>query len=206
MEIEETTEMRLIRHWRSGDRKAGDKLLRRYEPVLTRFFSRRVNRNIEDLVQRTLLACTQAVERFEGRSSFKSYLLGIAQYQLLLSLRSDTGPVHETPLLSTRPDDSPSQLAAVREEQLILIKALLKLEPEFRRVIKMFYWAGRSVEEIAAELGIRPGTVKSRLARGRAQVRATIMSMQLSPDLRSEALREFVEWTLLRPEPADDPK
>lgn len=201
MEIEETTEMRLIRNWRSGDRKAGDKLLRRYEPVLLRFFSRRVNRNVEDLVQRTLLACTQAVDRFEGRSSFKSYLLGIAQYQLLLSLRSDNGPVQEAPLLVTRPDDSPSQLAAFREEQFILIKALLKLEPEFRKVIKMFYWAGRSVEEIAEELQIAPGTVKSRLARGRAQVRGIITSMQLSSERRAEVLREFLEWTLLRPEP-----
>jgi RNA polymerase sigma factor (sigma-70 family) len=198
MEIEENTEMRLIRHWRSGDRKAGDKLLRRYEPVLTRFFSRRVNRNVDDLVQRTLLACTQAVERFEGRSSFKSYLLGIAQYQLLVSLRSDGGPVQEAPLLSTLPDDSPSQLAAIRQEQLILINALLKLDPEFRRVIKMFYWAGRSVEEIAEELCIRPGTVKSRLARGRAHVRATIMSMHVRPELRADALREFAEWTLSR--------
>jgi RNA polymerase sigma-70 factor (ECF subfamily) len=200
MELEETTEMRLIRNWRSGDRNAGDKLLRRYTSVLERFFARRVAHNVDDLVQRTLLACTQAVDRFEGRSSFKSYLLGIAQYQLLMSLRVETSSPVEAPTLSTRPDESPSQLAAFRQEQLILVSALIKLEPEFRRALTLFYWGGLSVEQIAEELGVRPGTVKSRLSRGREMIRERLMTMKLRDDVRAEALRELVEWTASRRE------
>jgi RNA polymerase sigma-70 factor (ECF subfamily) len=200
MELEETTEMRLIRNWRSGDRNAGDKLLRRYAPVLKRFFSRRVAHNVDDLVQRTLLACTQAVDRFEGRSSFKSYLLGIAQYQLLMSLRVETSSTAEAPTLSTRPDESPSQLAAFRQEQLILVSALIKLEPDFRRALTLYYWGGQSIDQIAEELGVRPGTVKSRLARGREMIRERLMAMTLRADVRSEALRELVEWTASRRE------
>lgn len=200
MEIEETTEMRLIRNWRSGDRNAGDKLLRRYAPVLERFFARRVAHNVDDLVQRTLLACTQAVDRFEGRSSFKSYLLGIAQYQLLMSLRGETSTAAEAPTLSTRPDESPSQLAAFRQEQLILVSALIKLEPDFRRTLTLYYWGGLSVEQIAEETSVRPGTVKSRLARGREMIRERLLTMTLRADVRAEALRELVEWTASRDE------
>lgn len=199
MELEETTEMRLIRFWRSGDRKAGDTLLRRYTPVLERFFSKRVAHNVEDLVQRTLLACTQAMERFEGRSSFKSYLLGIAQYQLLMSLR-EAGMVQEIPLLSTRPDDSPSQLAAFREEQLIVVHALIRVDPEFRRVLELYYWKGLSVDQIAEQLRVRPGTVKSRLARGRAALRDNVTSMNLRAETRGQAIREVVDWLASRTE------
>lgn len=202
MDPEETTEMRLVRTWRSGDRDAGDKLLRRYAPILHSYFSRRVGRNVDDLVQRTLLACIQSMGRFEGRSSFKSYLLGIAQNQFLMSLRSD-GPLVSSDValsLSTRPDETPSQLAAFRQEQLILVMALLKVEPEFRLVLKLFYWGGCSVEEIAEELGIRPGTVKSRLARGRAMLRANVIGMNLPQKSCDEALREVAEWVHSRQE------
>lgn len=192
--------MRLVRTWRSGDRDAGDKLLRRYAPILHSYFSRRVGRNVDDLVQRTLLACIQSVTRFEGRSSFKSYLLGIAQNQFLMSLRAEGPLAHGDGELSTRPNETPSQLVAFRQEQLILVMALLKVEPDFRLVLKLFYWGGQSVEEIAEELGVRPGTVKSRLARGRAMLRANVISMNLPPKACEEALREVVEWTHSRDE------
>lgn len=195
MEMEETTEMRLIRFWRSGDRKAGDRLLRRYEGLLYRFFSRRVSRDIDELVQRTLLACAQSVGRFEGRSSFKSYILGIAHNQFLASLRARGSTDAEPPTLTTAPEHTPSQLAAFREEQLILVLALIKLEPEFITPLKLFYWGGRTVEEIAQELAIPVGTVKSRLARGRVLVKENVMRMNIAPGLRDEALREVVEWT-----------
>jgi RNA polymerase sigma-70 factor (ECF subfamily) len=195
MDPDETTEMRLVRTWRSGDRDAGDKLLRRYAPILHSYFSRRVGRNVDDLVQRTLLACIQSMARYEGRSSFKSYLLGIAQNQFLMSLRSDGPLVSSDVGLSTSPEHSPSQLVAFRQEQLILVMALVKVEPEFRLVLKLFYWGGCSVEEIAEELGIRPGTVKSRLARGRAMLRANVIGMNLPQKVCEEALREVVEWT-----------
>jgi RNA polymerase sigma-70 factor (ECF subfamily) len=200
MDPDETTEMRLVRTWRSGDRDAGDKLLRRYAPILHSYFSRRVGRNVDDLVQRTLLACIQSMARYEGRSSFKSYLLGIAQNQFLMSLRSDGPLVSSDVGLSTSPEQSPSQLVAFRQEQLILVMALVKVEPEFRLVLKLFYWGGRSVEEIAEELGIRPGTVKSRLARGRAMLRANVIGMNLPQKVCEEALQEVVGWTHSRQE------
>ena len=78
--------------------------------------------------------------------------------------------------------------------------ALLKVEPDFRLVLKLFYWGGRSVEEIAEELGIRPGTVKSRLARGRAMLRANVIGMNLPQKVCEETLREVVEWTHTREE------
>src|SRR5262245_16618145 len=123
---EEITEVRLLRKWRSGDRSAGDKLLRRYAPILQAFFHRKVARNVDELVQCTLLACVQGIERFEGRSSFKSYLLGIAHNQFLMSLRTRGHQKEEDAPLSTRPEDTPSQLVAVKEEQRILISALIQ--------------------------------------------------------------------------------
>ncbi|MGC4093967.1 MAG: sigma factor-like helix-turn-helix DNA-binding protein [Polyangiaceae bacterium] len=78
--------------------------------------------------------------------------------------------------------------------------ALIKVEPDFREPLKLFYWGGLTVERIAEELGIPLGTVKSRLARGRVLVKENVMHMNIAPHLRDEALREVMEWTLARDE------
>lgn len=201
MEPEETTELQLIRHWRSGDRLSGDRLLRRYVPVLKSYFSRRVSSNVDELVQRTLLACVQSVDRYEGRSSFKSYLLGIAHHQFLMSLRSETkhtaarGPAS----LATLAEHSPSQLVAFRQEHCLLAQALIKLSPEFLDVFKLFYWSQLSIEQIAETLGIPAGTVKSRLARGRVELKAIVSALDARERERDDALRELSSWVAARP-------
>lgn len=171
------TERRLLTRWRAGDRDAGDALLRRYAPVLYRFFSRRVSHNVEELVQRTLLACAQGIERYEGRASFKSYLIGIAQNQFLMNIRSEAKERHRSTLPTPEPpSQTPSQLLAVKQEHRQLLETLMHVNEEYRGVLKLFYWQGLSVEEISNQLEIPVGTVKSRLARGRESVRQGLLA------------------------------
>jgi RNA polymerase sigma factor (sigma-70 family) len=199
MSYEDTTE-RLLVSWRSGSRDAGDQLLRRYVPELTGFFGRRSSGNAEELVQRTLLACTQNVGHFEGRSTFRTYLFGIARNQYLMFQRGRSYTGHDPVNLVTRPEEGPSQLAAVRQEHVILVLALRRVEPEFSIVLRKFYWQERSIVEIADELGIAVGTVKSRLARGRASLKAHLARVHAREDVRSDALRELVSWFEARKE------
>src|SRR4051812_44332729 len=110
MKDEDGTEAKLLEDWRAGDRSAGSTLLRHHTPALQRFLGRRTSRNVEDLVQRTLLACVESISRFQGRSTFKAFLLGIARNQFFMSLRSDSGSAGEPIGLCTWPEESPSQL------------------------------------------------------------------------------------------------
>jgi RNA polymerase sigma-70 factor (ECF subfamily) len=171
---DEPSETALLARWRAGDRDAGSELLRRYIPVLTTFFRRRTNRNVEDFVQRTLVVCLDAVGNFEGRSSFKSFLLGIARNQFLKGLAGNNRPTEEPTTLTTFPEDSPSQLLASKQELEVLLDALTTVGTPFRDVLRMFYWEGMAIEEIAVALAISPGTVKSRLGRGRAMLKERI--------------------------------
>jgi RNA polymerase sigma-70 factor (ECF subfamily) len=193
MQQDDTTETLLIR-WQGGSRDAGNQLLHRYVPELTGFFGRRVLGNADELVQRTLLACTQSVGKFEGRSTFRTYLFGIARNQYLMYRRAEAYAGQEPITLSTGPDESPSRLAAVRQEHVILVLALKRVEPEYSIVLRKFYWEERSLLEISAELGIPLGTVKSRLARGRASLKEELAHVQLKDDLRSATLSELVSW------------
>jgi RNA polymerase sigma-70 factor (ECF subfamily) len=171
MNCDDIAEETLIERWRAGDRQAGSELLGRHILDVTAFFRRRTTRNVDELVQRTLVACIDAVERFEGRSSFKVFLLGIARNQFLTSLRGTSQPCEERSPTTTFPEDSPSQLVASKQELQVLFVALGTVATPFRDVLEMFYWEGNSIDEIASTLGISPGTVKSRLGRGRSMLR-----------------------------------
>jgi RNA polymerase sigma-70 factor (ECF subfamily) len=190
---DDTTE-RLLLNWRSGNRGAGDRLLNRYVHELNGFFGRRSRADADDLVQRTLLACAQNLERFEGRSTFRSYLFGIARNQYLMHRRAEAEAGHEPVTLPTQPDESPSQLVAVRQEHVTLILALRQIEPKYSLVLRKYYWDEYSLEELGLELDLPLGTVKSRLARARAALKAELAKSKLNDDVRSDALRELLSW------------
>jgi len=174
MTDDDGTEAKLLEEWRAGDRAAGDELLRHYTATLHAFLGRRTNRNVDDLVQRTLLACVESIRHFEGRSTFKAFLLGIARNQFFMSLRSDSGAAGEANGLVTWPEESPSQLFVAKQERQLLGAALAKVAPPFRTVLKLYYLDGLSIDEISQVLGISDGTVKSRLSRGRSMMRGML--------------------------------
>jgi RNA polymerase sigma-70 factor (ECF subfamily) len=174
--------------------------LHRYVPELEGFFGKRAGGNADELVQRTLLACTQSVARFEGRSTFRTYLFGIARNQYLMFRRAEAYAGAEPVTLTTCPEESPSQLVAVRQEQVLLVMALQRVEPDFALVLRKFYWEERSLEEISKELEIPLGTVKSRLARGRGSLKAHLARVPMREESRKAALSELVSWFTTRPE------
>ena len=191
MNATDPTDLSLLNAWRTGNRAAGDQLLRRYEPLLHRFFARKVSGSTDELVQRTLVACVQAITRFEGRSSFKSYLLGIAHNQFLMSLRARGAHDSQSETLAGEREETPSQLVVVKQEFRLLLRALAEVGAEFGSVLSMYYWDGMSISEIAEKLQIAPGTVKSRLWRGRAALKVRLLQLNLPPESLMQQFNEL---------------
>jgi RNA polymerase sigma-70 factor (ECF subfamily) len=175
----------LAHQWRAGSNEAANELVRRHQPALAAFLRRRAERDIDDLVQLTLIACLEAVHHFEGRSTFKNFLFGIATNQVRMELRSSRSRETKNRLYAVS-DMGPSareseqrepQDAFIRCEEARVVAAAMECTPaSFREVLRLFYWDDLSVEQIAAKLDLPVGTVKSRLARGRTLVAARIRS------------------------------
>ena len=66
------------------------------------------------------------------------------------------------------------------DETLDIRGALRQLSPEHRRVLVLYEMCGLSVPQVAAETGVAPGTVKSRLSRARAALEAALGSDYLT--------------------------
>ncbi len=187
----------LLDAWAQGDADAGDELVRRYVDVVHRFFASKLDGDIEDLAQTTLLACVQQRAHFRGEASFKTYLLAIARRKLMLHLRKSYRGERALRLNDVSMLDivgSPSQRVLEREEFRLLAFVLRQLPLELQMTVELFYWEELATADIAIILEVAKGTVKSRLARARELLREGVENAAASPQLRRSTLENLDDW------------
>lgn len=158
------TDDELMLAHRVGDPRAFEELFDRYREPVWRFFRRRVfdPRRSEELVQETFLAVLRAAGRYEARSSFRSYLFGIASNVLAASRREGQR--------ETGSDVDAIDIAAPGTDATTVLwvrQALAELDEKDREVLMLREYEQLSYEEIAAVSGVALGTVRSRLFRAR---------------------------------------
>ncbi len=137
----------------------------------------------EDVTQEALVKAWVGVRRFRGDARFSTWVFRIVHNASTDALRQRTRRprlvAHESAdergaeePVSTAP--GPEDLAVVREDQIRLRRALDSLPAPWRSVLLLRDVQDRSYEEIAEVTGQRLGTVKSRLHRARAALRAAV--------------------------------
>lgn len=168
--------MELVLAWRAGDGDAAAALAERYFPAVLAYFKVRAPVAAHDLAQRTFLAAQEALPRFRGDSSFRTFLFSIAR-NLKLQHYEGRGRMpawQEADSKLGQEGPSPSTAVRVLEAHNQVRNLVDCLPEEFREVVSLFYWDDMSVQEIAQLLKMPEGTVKSRLHRGRAILRRTL--------------------------------
>ena len=178
----------------SGDRGALDQLLRRhYDRVHS--VCRRITGSAsdgDDACQEALIKIVRNLPRFDGRSSFGTWAYRIATNASLDELRKrQRRPSLHTVRPSSAGDDDersidPADDAAGRQidridDQLAIDAALEGLSEDFRVVVVLRDVVDLDYQEIAEVLDIPLGTVKSRIARARAQLADVLRIDQLPP-------------------------
>jgi RNA polymerase sigma-70 factor (ECF subfamily) len=139
-----------------------------------------------DLTQETFLRAFQSISRFRGDADIRTWIYRIAINQArnrwrwwrrrrrdaTVSLDAETNQRAQT-LAAAMVDlsENPEQQALSHERESVLRAALQKLGRSYRETVILRDIEGFTYEEIAATLGINVGTVKSRLARGRRELR-----------------------------------
>lgn len=187
-------EFELLRRWRSGDRAAGQTLFETHVGAITRFFRTKVDGGVEDLVQATFLACVEGIDRFDGRSSLRGYLFGIARHQLMAHYRRGRKGVDFERVSVADLGASPSLALAEQQQERVLLHALRRLPLAHQIVLELFYWEGLSGNELAEALSISPHTVRSRLARAKERLRDTIETVATDAALARSTLDDLDGW------------
>jgi RNA polymerase sigma-70 factor (ECF subfamily) len=177
----------------AGDRAALDALLRRHHDRLYAVCRRLAGNDADarDATQEALIAIARGIRRFDGRAAFSTWAYRVATNACLDELRRrrrrpapglpddlDDGPIDHGRSAGRRP----GAIEAL-PERMAIDDALVQLPMEFRAAVVLRDLCDLDYAEIASVLDIPPGTVRSRIARGRAQ-----LARLLEPGNRGEPL------------------
>jgi RNA polymerase sigma-70 factor, ECF subfamily len=193
----------LLERLRAGDERAFEALVARYYPTMLAVAQQHVRTRAvaEEVVQEAWLGVLKGLERFEGRSSLKTWILRIlvntaktrgvrearsVPYSSLL--QEDEGPAVE-PERFRGPEDAfpghwraypgdwhrlPDDVLTQGETLKVVIGAIEQLPPAQRTVIAMRDIQGCDAEEVCALLDVSEGNQRVLLHRARSKVRAAL--------------------------------
>lgn len=187
----EDIDRRLIASAARGDREAFDQLVRSRMHRVYNLCYRMMGDHEEagDCAQDTFLKAYRALKDFRGESSFSTWLCSIAINTCKNRLQSAAyrhsrrdlsiaavGSSDPRDCELNLPDPAPTALDRMERHELdfFLQEAIQALPPDARTVIVLRDVEGFSYEEIARITGWAIGTVKSRIARARAQLRESL--------------------------------
>lgn len=162
-------------------------------PLLLRFARLQLRNDAlaEDVVSETLLAILEKPDRFEGRSSLRTYATGIMKFKIIDLLRRRGREVHIEPLDEQSLDDAIDALFAadghwaerpapwaqpdqsLQQAQFfeVLQACIGRLPPKVGRVFMMREWLDQEVDEICTELAITSNHCGVLLYRARMALR-----------------------------------
>lgn len=122
-----------------------------------------------DAAQEALIAVVRGLPKFDGRAAFSTWVYRVATNACLDELRRrGRRPDPGLPEYEEAPVGGPPEIADQIADQIDIDAALQQIPEEFRAAVVARDLLGLDYAEIADVLGIPPGTVRSRIARGRA--------------------------------------
>ncbi|HVR34779.1 MAG TPA: RNA polymerase sigma factor [Methylomirabilota bacterium] len=161
-------EQDLCRRARGGDLSAASELVSRfYERIFA--YHRRLCGNHEDaadLTQHTFTRVWRALGSYQGRSSFNTWLHGIAHHVYVDWRRKrNAGEIQSDEWWAAQAAESPGLFEDARERDLCgyLYRCVDQLDEEKKQAIHLHYYQSLSLSETAEALGVATSTVKYRL-------------------------------------------
>ncbi len=172
----------LARRAAGGDRRALEALLDRHVDRVHAICRRVVGDPDDalDATQEAMIAIARGVARFDGRSAFTTWLYRVATNAALDELRRKRRrpqPTDELPEAGPVPDRLEETVAT----RIDVDEALTRLPPEFRVAVVLRDLGDLDYSTIAEILEVPVGTVRSRIARGRAELKAALGNLVPAP-------------------------
>lgn len=192
MASEEHEEAQFVARLVARDEGAFNELVVTYERRVFALVFRMLGRRdeAEDLAQEVFVQVFKAIDQFRGDSKLSTWIYRIAvnlckNRTKYLSRRhandqddvdamADRLPFSAAKGVSVGGISRPDELVEGMQLEVVVKRAIAQIEPEFREVLILRDVEDMSYEEIAEVTGLADGTVKSRIHRARAQLRAIV--------------------------------
>jgi len=181
--MKEYSDWDLVALSRDGDMNAFTELIKRYERQLVHFCQRMIHsrEDAEDIAQESFVRVFRYLDRLHPSAKFSTLLFGISR-NLTLNFIRDTGRRGRGITYSLTDDENqeraledgsyrPDSVARVNEIDEMIRQGMDMLSPKHREVLILREINGLDYSAIAEIVKCRKGTVKSRIARAREQLK-----------------------------------
>jgi RNA polymerase sigma factor (sigma-70 family) len=168
----ERDDLELHRSLSAGDRGAFDDLYRRYSASAYGLAYRITGQQVlaQDVVHDAFMALWRAPEAFDpARGAFRTFFLSLVHHRAVDTVRREERirarqerASNLEPLAVEDPAEGVTDAADLAERRIEVRAALETLPPEQRQVLEMAYYGGKTQVQIAEEIDIPIGTVKTR--------------------------------------------
>lgn len=192
----------LLHAWGRGDKAAGNALVARHFDAVYSFFRIKIAAEVDDLVQRTFLACAASHTRLREGGSFRAYLFAIARNEFFAALRRqlggrevDLGASSIDALAESGSVPTPVSRLAAKAEQILLLRALRRLPLDDQIALELCYWKGLRAAEVGEVFGVPASTIRTRLSRARAQLEGLIRELEPDARLVDSTIDGFERWS-----------
>jgi RNA polymerase sigma factor (sigma-70 family) len=176
------SEAQLLRASATGSKEAFGLVVRRYQALvcsLTYSATGDVGAS-EELAQETFIRAWTKLRQLEDPGRFRAWLCTIARNLANTWLRSRrASAAHSLDAAAEQPavGPAPDEAASAKERQEIVWAAVGGLPSKYREPLVLFYRRQRSVEQVAADLGLSEDVVRQRLHRGRLLIKTEVSSL-----------------------------
>jgi len=200
----------LVKRFNEGDQKAFAEIMERYQKRILSLVGRflKNDHDAEEIAQDTFIRAHRALANFRGDAALSTWLIRIAmnlacnrywyffrrQRHNTLSLNQPLNDSQTSSLTELVAADAPSPLRLTIHNEFVEIvgQCLERLDAPHREILRMRYLQHLSYEEIGEALDINFGTVKSRVARARENLRKMIS--ETAPEFGRDAnMEDFFE-------------
>ena len=181
-----TSDEALMGRIAQGDRLAMEVLYARHHVRVFRFTLRLIGDEslAEDLATEVFLDVWRHADRFEGRSAVSTWVLGIARFKALSARRRRAVELLDEEIAKTieDPADDPAIVLEKNDTSMVIRNCLKRLAPHHREIIDLAYYHEKSLEEVAAIVGVPKNTVKTRMLRARMRLAGLLKDAGIGRD------------------------
>jgi RNA polymerase sigma-70 factor (ECF subfamily) len=173
-------DLALYEKWKGGDSAAFEALYHRYEKPIARYFKNRVSSPAHlDLTQETFAICIRRRDEFEFRSTFRTYIFGIARH-LLLGHRESRKytPLEDVASVIAHDLTSPSSRMDKNRKLERLYLLVSQLPEDKRDLLQCRFRFEFSSKELAEHFDTNAGAVRTRLSRILDDLRAAFSEQE----------------------------
>jgi RNA polymerase sigma-70 factor (ECF subfamily) len=188
-------DLELLEAWRGGDKKAAGVILDRYYKLIRRTVATKVPESeIDDIVQKVVIALHEGRETFRGDAKLKTYAMKITRNMIADYFRRRRPPLDVLRSSVRELGMGPSTLIVKQENQRMLLEALRNVSIDDQLILELHYWEKMSGPQLAQVFECPEPTVRSQLRRAKDRLRKALDKLAAEHGDLASTITDIDAW------------